>query len=265
MTSGPAAGELVLLLHGFPETARAWQFQQPALADAGFRVWAPDLRGFNLTSKPRGVRAYHYHALTLDVEELLNAARAPRAVIVGHDWGGILAWWFAMDYPERVSKLVVMNAPHPAKWRHAYFLPEQWLRSWYIGLFQLPWLPERFLRANARALVQALRLSAVRRHVFTPALLEEYARAMEQPGAMQAGVNYYRALIRWGFWRKLKPIDAPTMMIWGENDVALSKALTDGTADHVRDFRLYNISNCGHWVQQEAAIEVNRLLLDFIS
>ena len=256
---------LILFLHGFPECWYSWRKQLAFFSDAGFRVWAPDLRGYNLSDKPRGVDAYHLNALELDIAELLDAARVEKAIVVGHDWGGLIAWRFAMDYPERVSKLVILNAPHPARWRAGFFMPQQWLHSWYILAFQLPRLPETFIAKNARRIAQGIRWSAVRKHAFTDADVEMYAQAIAQPDAMRAGLDYYRALMRWGFWLPVKRIDVPTQMLWGENDIALTKPLTYHTEKWVSDFRIQYVPNCGHWVQNEAAEQVNRAMFEFIT
>ncbi len=242
----------------------SWRNQLSALGDAGFCAWAPDLRGYNLTDKPHGVHAYRYDALTLDVEELLNAAGADQAVIVGHDWGGLVAWRFAMDYPERTAKLVILNVPNPAKARDGLRIPRQWLRIWYIGWFQLPYFPETLFAQNARLIARGLQRSSVRAGAFTDADVAVYARAIAQPGAMHAAINYYRALFRHGFWQPIKPIRVPTLMIWGENDFALGKALTYGTERYVSNLRMHYIPHCGHWVQNEAPDEVNEQLLAFL-
>lgn len=257
-------GPLILFLHGFPECWYSWRNQLPVVAEAGYRAWAMDMRGYNTSDKPDGVEAYHLDVLATDVEELLNAAGAEKAILVGHDWGALVAWRFAMDYAERVSKLVIMNVPHPAAQRAGFLMPRQLLKSWYIAFFQLPQLPERMLTRIPLRTARGIRASAVRRRAFSDTDIEVYATAIAQPGAMHAAVNYYRALVRWGFWLPVKQIDTPTMMIWGEEDIALDKALTYGTEKWVRDFRIHYIANCGHWVQNEAAEEVNRHLLDFI-
>jgi pimeloyl-ACP methyl ester carboxylesterase len=257
-------GPLVLFLHGFPDFWYSWRFQLPAVARAGFRAWAPDLRGYNLTEKPVGVHAYHPDVLTLDIVELLNAAGADKAFIVAHDWGAILAWWFAMDYPERVAKLVILNAPHPANYHKIIQIPRQWFRSWYIGFFQLPVIPEFLFHQYAHVIAKGIRQSAVHPDVYSDADVAAYARAIAQPDAMRSAVNYYRALVRWGVWRRLKPIQAPTLMIWGEQDIAIEKALANGTERYVRDFRIHFVPDSGHWVQHEARDQVNRLILEFL-
>lgn len=256
---------LVLFLHGFPECWYSWHHQLPAVSDAGFRAWAPDMRGYNITSKPHGVAAYHLNTLSLDVNQLLDAAGVEKAIIVAHDWGALVAWRFAMEYPERVDKLVIMNVPHPAAHRRGFRIPRQWLMSWYIASFQIPYLPETFMSKNAALIAQGMRQTAVRKEAFTDADLRIYARAIAQPGAMRAAVNYYRAFVRWGFWLPYKPIDAPTLMLWGLEDIALSKELTYGTDQFVRDFRIHYIPNCGHWVQNEASAEVNQVMLNFLT
>lgn len=169
-----------------------------------------------------------------------------------------------MDYPERVDKLVIMNVPHPARYEVGYRMPLQWFMSWYIGAFQIPYLPEQFMSRNARSIAEGLRLSAVRKQAFNDADIAVYAQAISQPGAMQAAIHYYRALVRWGFRLPVKRIDVPTLMLWGKQDIALRKELTYGTEKWVADFRIHYIPDCGHWVQNEAPDEVNQQLLDFI-
>jgi len=261
---GPEEEPLVLLLHGFPEFSYAWHRQLPVLAAAGYRAWAPDLRGYNLSDKPRGVRNYHLLTLARDVRELIRAAGVERAVVIGHDWGAIIAWRFAMEYPQALSKLVILNVPHPGKYAAGVHNPRQLMRSWYIGLFQIPWLPEYLLSHNSRSWAEELRRAMIRQDRFTEADAEAYARAMAQPGAMRAAVDYYRAFARWGFWLPVKLIHAPTLMIWGENDVALEKSLTYNTEKFVSNFRVHYIPHCGHWVQNEAPEEVNKTLLEFL-
>lgn len=257
-------GPLVLFLHGFPELWYSWRRQMRAVAQAGFRAWAPDMRGYNTTDKPRGIDAYDLTVLALDVHELLDAAGVEKAIVVGHDWGALVAWRFAMDYAERVEKLVIMNVPHPARLHAGLGMPRQWLKSWYISAFQIPRLPETFIQRNARAFANGLRWSAVRKDAFADADLEVYAQAIAQPNAMHSAINYYRAWARHGFWLPVKRIDVPTLMIWGEQDIALCKELTYGTEEWVTDFRIHYIPDCGHWVQVEAAQEVNQVLLHFI-
>jgi pimeloyl-ACP methyl ester carboxylesterase len=253
-------GPLVLLLHGFPEFWYSWRRQIPALAER-FRVVAPDLRGYNLSEKPRS--GYDVETLTNDVRELVRHLGEECADIVGHDWGGLLAWVFAMRFPQATRRLAVLNAPHPARFREELRKPRQFLRSTYALFFQLPGLPELMLGADrCRLLARMMRRSAVVKEAFSDEDLERYREAMSRPGALTAGLNYYRAA------RRLRPLDgetvrAPALLIWGVHDVALGRALTEGLERWVPDLTV-RLLECGHWTQQEAPEEVNRLLLDFL-
>ena len=259
------SGPLVILLHGFPECWYSWREYLPALAEAGFRAAAPDMRGYNLSDKPKGARSYDLPALTADVLGLIRAFGAEKAVIVGHDWGANVAWRFAMEYPQAVEKLVICNVPHPARFAEGLRHFRQLRKSWYIVFFQLPWLPELVLGRNLPRFVErGMRGSAARKEAFSDEDLQVYVEALRQPGALTAGINYYRAVVRWG--RKLpnRPIMAPTLIIWGEEDRFLGKELVAGTERFVPDLQVKYIPNCGHWVQQEAADEVKLALLEFL-
>jgi pimeloyl-ACP methyl ester carboxylesterase len=258
---------LVLLLHGFPEFWYGWRAQIPALA-AHFRVVAPDLRGYNLTAKPAD--GYDYATLASDVPALIRALGAERAHVVGHDWGGMVAWTAATLHPERVDRLVILNAPHPAAYlRVLEEHPTQWLRSWYIGLFQARGLAEWLLaRDYARGVADMLRRSSLRAATFSTADLAAYRRAILRPGALSAALAYYRALpttspeeIRTRFGT----VAAPTLLIWGMQDAALSSTLTEGLDAWVPNLRVERIAEASHWVQHEQAATVNRLLLAHLS
>jgi pimeloyl-ACP methyl ester carboxylesterase len=259
------SGPLVILLHGFPECWYSWRAYLPALAEAGFRAVAPDMRGYNLSEKPKGARSYDLPALTADVLGLIRAFGEEKAVIVGHDWGAAVAWRFAMDYPQAVEKLVICNVPHPARFAEGLRHFRQVRKSWYIFFFQLPWLPELVTRRNLPRFVErGMRDSAVRKETFSDEDLHVYTEALRQPGALTATINYYRAVVRWGRRMPNKPITAPTLMIWGEEDRFLGKELVPGTERFVPNLQVKYIPHCGHWVQQEAADEVKRALLDFL-
>jgi pimeloyl-ACP methyl ester carboxylesterase len=266
MLAGPEDGPLAILLHGFPECWYSWRHQIPALVEAGYRVVVPDQRGYNLSDKPGDVQAYQIDRLTADVVGLMRALGRSQATIVGHDWGGLVAWRLAMDQPAAVDKLVVLNAPHPVAFAKALRDdPAQRRRSWYMFAFQLPWLPEALLslapRLTARLL---LRGTAVRREAFSDDDLEIMASALAQPGAAQAMIHWYRAAFRFQPAKKASTIETPTLLIWGEDDIALGKTLTYGLARWVPDLRLQYVPHCGHWVQNEAPCEVNREILSFI-
>ncbi len=210
---GPADGPPVLLLHGFPEFWYSWRHQLTALAAAGYRAIAPDLRGYNLTDKPRGVGPYTMDHLLDDVVALVDALRCGPVTLVGHDWGGTVAWTSAASPAHRhvIERLVVMNAPHPEAFLRRLD-PQQLRRSWYMFFFQLPFLPERTLRKDHfRALRQTLRGAAFRRDTFSREDLDRYVEAMARPGALTAAVNYYRGLTRINpvaALRRLTPIPA---------------------------------------------------------
>src|SRR5258706_1880596 len=248
------AGPLALFLHGFPESWYSWRHQLAALAPH-FRVVAPDLRGYNESDKPGGVAAYALKELVADVVGLVAAFEARDAVIVAHDWGGAIAWQFAMDHPELTKRLVVMNSPHLAIFQQQLRAnPRQLLKSWYMFFFQIPWLPETLLGlGDAWAIGNAVRQSTIQKHAITDEDIRVLRAAASRPGALRSALNYYRAVFRsdestaalpavvrrflYGD-RPLPPprlrledwpkISAPTMLIWGEQDVALRKELTYG-------------------------------------
>jgi epoxide hydrolase 4 len=258
-------GPLVLLLHGFPETSRAWRKQMPALAKR-FRVVAPDLRGFGASDKPKGIAAYRTSVVADDIVALIHAFDAERAHVVGHDWGGGVAWTLATLHPEAVDRLVVLNCPHPAIMQKA--LRSNWTqirKSWYIFAFQLPWLPEwSFRRDGAKALKDSMRRTAKQPDTFSDADLDEYARAFSAPRAATGAFNYYRAAARSPVARG--KIKAPTLLIWAEDDFALGMELTrgmDGLFENPP--RIEYVPDTSHWVMEERPEVVNRLLLEFLA
>jgi pimeloyl-ACP methyl ester carboxylesterase len=257
------AGEgdtVALLLHGFPESREAWHRQIPALAQLGWRVVAPDLRGYGETSRPSERSAYRIEHLTGDVAALFDQLGGRRNVLVGHDWGGVIAWQSAMQGRVELDGLVILNAPHLDVYRRA--LRSNWrqaLRSWYVLFFQLPWLPERLMTARqGAALVRGLQRQSPN---FPPEVLEIYRRNVIQPGAATAMLNYYRAnLAQFGGAGGSPVIATPTLVIWGENDVALDVSLTEGLDAFVADLTLHRLPGISHWVEHDAADRVNALI-----
>jgi epoxide hydrolase 4 len=266
--AGPADGPLVVLLHGFPEFWYSWRFQIPALVRAGFRVIAPDMRGYNLSDKPPGVGAYAPEVLARDMARLIRACGAERASVVGHDWGGAVAWTFAMRYPELLNRLVILNAPHPMSMMQALRTPGQIVRSWYIGWFQLPLLPEAGMRAfDFAALRRVFRTDPVRQGAFTEDDIERYVQAMARPGALTASINYYRAVVRQSPLRArrlLRRLDTPVLVIWGERDRYLGRDLAGPDPHWVPDARVERLPNASHWVQHDEPERVNELLIAFL-
>ncbi len=260
-------GPLMLLLHGFPEFWYSWRHQIPEFAQ-DYKVVALDLRGYNDSDKPEGTSAYALPELIKDVAGAIRALGYDQCVLVGHDWGGAIAWSFAYAHPEMLSQLIVLNLPHPAKFTEGLRTPQQLLKSWYIAFFQLPLLPEWLLQANDYAAIRsAFRDQAVNPTAFTEKDLDEFAAAAAKPGALTSMLSYYRNLISSGglFNRTWGVLQVPTLMVWGENDAALGKELTYGTSQYVADFKLHYIPNCSHWVQQEQPELVNRYMREFLA
>ncbi len=259
-------GPLIVLLHGFPEFWYSWRFQIPFLAGHGYTVVAPDLRGYNDTSKPR--KGYDIPTLLRDIEGLIKGLGQQKAVIVGHDWGGALAWSFAINYPEMTERLIVMNAPHPAAMMREMRTIKQLRKSWYIFAFQLPWLPEYLLgRNHAYEIGRMLRGAALQKAAFSGEETAKYQEAMSRPGAIKAALSYYRQLFRHpsvSFNRSNTRISARTLLIWGEQDIALGIELTTGLERWVNDIEIKRIPDSGHWVQQEQPGKVNQYMLEFL-
>ena len=262
-------GPLVLLLHGFPEFWYSWRHQIAPLAET-HTVVAVDQRGYNTSSKPNSIAAYGIDQLVADIRAFIPALGFTEATIVGHDWGGIVAWAFAMRHPALLQRLAILNVPHPVLFRAA--MKHNWrqrLRSWYIGFFQIPHLAEWCIHASDyRLLEQTLTRWVHRSDVFSADDLAVYRQAWSQPGALTAMINWYRALGR-GYGSSLlrlsrDPIEAPTLLIWGTDDKALGQELTYGTERFVHDLRIRYLHDVSHWVQQEAPDQVNALLVPFV-
>ncbi len=260
---------LALCLHGFPEAAISWRAQLPVLAALGYRAWAPNLRGYGRTTRPPSVQAYRTALLVGDVAALIDAAAARSVTLIGHDWGAALAWLVAIDRVRRLERLVIMNVPHPALFARELRKLPQALRSWYIAFFQLPGLPEAVLGWNdAAAVGYAFRALATHPGRFPAAVIDVYRANAAEPGALTAMINWYRALARDSrrFAARAYPVvEVPTLMIWGEADIALSKSTTFGTHDYVRDLTLRYLPGISHWVQQDAPEMVNAMIVAFLS
>lgn len=265
--AGPASGKPVILLHGFPEFWYSWRHQIPHLVENGFRVWAPDQRGYNESDKPNEISDYRMDELVWDVVGLINAAGHDKAYVVGHDWGAIVAWWLALRQPQLIEKLAILNAPHPRVLQRQYRSNiKQLLKSWYAGFFQLPILPESLMTLNeGRVFARALRQTG-RRDAFNDADMATYREAWAQPGAARAMLNWYRAYRRYrpeapGNWR----ITMPTLIIWGMKDNAFSTDVIEPSYDLCDKAQLVTLKNATHWVQHEERDRVNTLLTDFLS
>jgi pimeloyl-ACP methyl ester carboxylesterase len=263
--AGGSTGRLALCLHGFPESRFSWRFQLPLLASLGYLAWAPDLRGYGESSRPKGVAAYDIDRLVADVEALIAASGATETLLIAHDWGAIIAWHCAMRRIRTLSRLVIMNVPHPARFMEDVGRnPQQRRKSWYVAFFQIPWLPERALTRNgAKAIGEAFLGMAVDKSRFPEPVLDHYRANALLPGAMTAMVNYYRAAWRAGKARMApaqNTVEVPTLIVWGKEDAALEASLVPGTERFVPDLTVRYLPGVSHWVQQEAPETVNLML-----
>jgi pimeloyl-ACP methyl ester carboxylesterase len=258
------AGPRVVLLHGFPEFWFSWRHQIPALAAAGFRAIAPDLRGYNESERPSRVRDYRVQTIVADIAGLIVATGPGPAFVVGHDWGGVIAWRLASLYPERVAKLAILNAPHPAAYRrllrHGL---GQWLRSWYILAFQIPGLAEWLIRRGDFAMLDRLWRRQPRRP-FSDAEIAEYKKALAVPSGLTGPLNYYRAALRYpgDLYREPQSVTMPTLVLWGMQDPYLSPALAD-VERWVPELRVQRFDDATHWLQHDAPEQVNEQLVRF--
>ena len=253
---------LALCLHGFPEHAISWRHQMPELAALGYRVWAVNQRGYGRTSRPTRVAEYALDELLADVAALIDASGAASVLLIGHDWGAMVAWCFAAGRLRPIERLVILNVPHPLCFRAALQHWRQKRKSWYIAFFQIPRLPERLLTARRGAAIRRM----FDRLGLRDEVLAVYTAQICEPGAATAMLNWYRAM-RLGGDRTpdlSRVIEVPTLVIWGEHDAALDLICLDGTERYVRDLTLKRLPGVSHWVQQEAPAVVNLLLRDFL-
>ncbi len=259
-------GPLMLMLHGFPEFWYSWRYQIPEFASE-FKVVAPDLRGYNDSDKPITQSAYVMDEFIKDVEGIIRGLGYEKCVLVGHDWGGGIAWNFAYTYPEIVERLIIMNHPHYAKFAEGFRTRQQLLRSWYVFFFQLPLIPELFIQSqNYKFIENVFKGMAINQNAFSQEDIDAYKDAAAKPGAIKAMINYYRNIFRTQIFNQHWDIlEIPTLMIWGEEDTALGKELTYGTEEYVKDFQIRYIPQCSHWVQQEQPELVNQYMQEFLT
>lgn len=256
-------GPLVVFLHGFPDFGFTWRAILPRVARAGFRAVAVDTRGVNLSDRPAGVRAYGVDRLVADVAGLVRALGASRAHVVGHDFGAGVAWAFAMTHPETIDRLVVLNGPHPKRLIEAMKQPSQLLKSWYVFAFQVPWLPEAMLEMDRyETLIRSIRDEP--RRPPSREELEHYREAYARRGALHAMINYYRAMFRPSAAPKLARIDAPVLVVWGEDDPHLERTLADPPADMVPNGRVLRVAGATHWVHWDEPERVADAIVAFL-
>jgi pimeloyl-ACP methyl ester carboxylesterase len=265
--AGPADGPLVILLHGFPEFWFCWRSQIGSLGAQGFHVVAPDQRGYNLSDKPRGAVAYDLDELAKDILGLADYFGARTFLLAGHDWGGIVGWWLAQNYPDRVERFVSISAGHPAVWRERMESdPEQRRKSTYVRMFRMPWFPEYVVRRrNFEAIAGAITATA-RPGTVSDAELARYREAWSQPGAITGGLNWYRAILKRRFpnWKQIR-IKVPTLAIWSDRDVYGDANLAEQSVALCDKGELIRLANATHWTLQDEPERINAILASFFA
>ena len=260
-------GSPVILLHGFPESGHSWRHQLGPLAEAGYAAWVPNLRGYPPSAVSPRQGDYHLRRLVADVAAIVHATGHARAHVVGHDWGGIIAWTFAGLYPALLDKLVILNAPHMAIYSGKVWRSSQLLRSLYAVFFQLPRLPEAAISAmDYRMMREMFARMPLQKSAFGPGDIQHYVDCLSQPGALKAALDYYRENMRSDGMALAASVhtDASTLVIWGDHDPALGVFLLEGLPRYAPNARIQRIGKASHWVQNEAPAEVNQALLRFL-
>ena len=258
-------GPLVILLHGFPEFWISWRYQIPALVEAGYRVIAPDMRGYNLTDSPSRVSHYKIDLLASDVVALIQHAGEQKSHVVGHDWGAAVAWHVAMRSPERVNQLAILNGPHPKVFEKGIWRPSQLIKSWYMFFFQIPLLPELIISRRYDKFMRKISSKHyVNQGVLSTEDIDNYSNVFKNRKSLRGPINYYRAVFRNPFSsrKSIGVINSKTLVIWGRNDRHLGIRLSKPRSEDVPQCRVEYL-DASHWVQQDAHLEVNKLLIDF--
>lgn len=263
--AGPVDGPLVLLLHGFPEFWYGWRHQIAPLAQAGYRVWVPDQRGYNLSDKPGSISEYQIEHLAADILGLILASGRQKITLIGHDWGAAVAWWVALRFPQFIERLVILNVPHPQVMLHTLRHSLAQLRkSWYIFAFQIPGL-EAVLRNNNWALLARALQASARPEIFGPEDLQQYRQAWWRKDAVASMLNWYRAAVRYPPRLPANVrIHVPTLILWGVHDIALGREMAQPSLDLCDQGQLVFFENATHWVQHDEAQQVNQHILEFL-
>ncbi len=258
--------KLAICLHGFPEHAISWRYQLPVLAKLGYKAWAPNMRGYGRSSTPPSREDYAIEKLMEDVGQLIDAAGVEETVLIAHDWGAVVAWLFAIRQVRPLSKLIICNVPHPG----AVSQQISWAqlrKSWYIFFFQLPKIPEWLL--GSRRNHGMIKETSTFPENYSDEVMEIYSQNLRRPGGLKAMIDYYRDYFRSGMKRQrdigFPIIEVPTLICWGEDDMALTKATTYGTEHWVRNLTIRYLPRISHWVQQDAPDEVNAMITSFLS
>lgn len=261
--AGPVDGEVVVMLHGFPECWNTWRHQIPVLAEAGYRVYAPNMRGYGLSSKPDEIDDYHVDKLIQDVDAIRRLSGAKKIHLVGHDWGAVVAWWYALNKPEHLASLSILNVPHPAAFLKVLkSKPAQLLKSWYIFYFQIPYLPELTVPFNKFFFFRNVLNRTSNRGSYDKSDFTELQKHWSIPGSLKAMINYYRSAIR----SQPKPpngntVDTPTQILWGENDLALTLEMAHLSEKYLTNGTLTTYPDATHWLAHDKPDEINQRLL----
>lgn len=264
--AGPETGELLIFLHGFPEHALAWRQQITFFAEQGYRVWAPDQRGYADSDKPKAVSAYSLNQLAKDITGLIDAAGEEQAIVIGHDWGAAVTWWLGCNHPERLRSIVVLNVPHP----HAHLALmkksfKQVRKSWYMFLFQLPWIPEALFRKNNFELMRSSVQGTALKGTFSDAQMQEYIEYWDKPGVLTSIINWYRAAFREQPKPRLASVPVPVTIIWGRKDSFLDEELAEMSREYADKLEnLHYLDEATHWLAHEKPDEVNQLILNAV-
>lgn len=262
--------KLAICLHGFPEHSVSWRHQLPVLAELGYKVWAPNMRGYGNSSMPPNTEDYSIENLLEDVGALIDAADCDETVLIAHDWGAVIAWYFAIRQVRPLSQLIICNVPHPGAMRKAIGWA-QLKKSWYVLFFQIPSLPEWLMSRRGGDMGKMIRDTSARPEMYPDEVIDLYSENAQRPGGMTAMMNYYRDMFRPGGGNRrqqdmgIPMIETPTLMCWGEDDMALTVETTYGTEKWVRDFTIRYLPRISHWVQQDAPEEVNAMIRAFLT
>lgn len=268
--AGHANGKPLIFLHGFPEFWFAWRRQIDHFVSSGYRVIIPDQRGYNLSDKPAGISSYSIDVLATDVVGVLDAIAGSKAFVVGHDWGAAVTWYLAARYSDRISRAAMLSVPHPRVFiKNLIMNPAQLRKSWYIFLFQLPWLPELILRRRDWALLTKTLLNTSLPGVFSDSDLKQYKQAWAKNGALTAMLNAYRAALlrpsKLAVDYKASHVNVPVLLVWGKNEQFAVKAMARESLEYCDDGRIEMVETASHWIQHEQPAQLNSLLLQFFA
>lgn len=260
---GELGRKIIIFLHGFPEYGGAWRKQLSFMAQNGYHAIAPDQRGYNLSSKLKRTKLYLIDKLVADIVALIHQLTTTRVILVGHDWGGGVAWELAMRHQELLRELVILNMPHPAVM--VYNLknsPKQMGKSWYTGFFQLPWLPEVICKSFDFKYLERSLISTANKNTFSKDQIDQYKQAWRQPYALTSMINWYRAFKYYSV--KDEAVNVPTLIIWGVKDQFLNVEMAQSSLERCTNGKLFLLEDATHWLHHEKAEEINPMILNFI-